>query len=135
MRLLIFLIIWLLDRFANPSFVVLQVESRNLDHNLDSADYHSLTAILNYKYTQTHGAVYRYYAFNDSQYEFAADLQRIYNETIELSPYARRSRTSPIHYLSQINLCSIVSRDMGLILRVCSNRVKRIFDGLILPSL
>lgn len=54
-------------------FLLLQSDTRNLESNVETARYHSLTAVINFIYTKLHSADYLYFVFNQSRAEFLSD--------------------------------------------------------------
>jgi len=62
-------------------FLLLQSDTRNLDGDFSTADYHTLTAVTNFVWAKQHNADYLYFVFNQTQTDFLADAHRTFGAT------------------------------------------------------
>lgn len=59
---------------SSMKYLVMQSDSRSLDEDIDTADYHSLSAVVNYFYAKRHGADYLYFEFNQTRPDFLKEV-------------------------------------------------------------
>ena len=75
-------------------FLLVQSDTRNLDTDISTAAYHSLTAVTNYLYAKQHDADYLYFVFNQSRPAFLSDAKRVYGAVFQNSSNEQSTEVS-----------------------------------------